>query len=112
MTEISARGLTTTPTSYAPTPALTLVEELDGVLLCTGVEDITHDVRSFTFAIPGGVGLAFDPGQYLTLNLPVDGAYVERCYTISSPPTRPHDHGEAGAGRAGVELAARPPGGR
>ncbi|WP_018156477.1 hybrid-cluster NAD(P)-dependent oxidoreductase [Demetria terragena] len=69
------------------TPAL--VHEVDGVLLCTAIDDITHDVRSFTFAIPGGSGLDFDPGQYLTLNLPVDGAYAERCYTISSTPTRP-----------------------
>lgn len=64
------------------------VEEVDGALLCTRIEDVTHDVRSFTFALPGGRRLHFDPGQYLTLRLPVDGTYVERCYTISSPPTR------------------------
>lgn len=75
----------------ATRPAPTLVDELDGVLLCTAIEDVTHDVRSFTFAIPGGVGLGFEPGQYVTLNLPVEGAYVERCYTISSAPTRPEE---------------------
>ena len=86
MTEIISGSPTT-----AAAPAPTIVDELDGVLLCTRIEDVTHDVRSFTFAIPGGVGLQFDPGQYLTLNLPVQGAYVERCYTIASPPTRPDE---------------------
>ena len=33
---------------------------------------------------------AFRPGQYLTLTVEVDGVPVERCYTISSPPSRPH----------------------
>lgn len=88
MTEI----LNTTNSVAAPhlAPA-TLVDEIDGVLLCTRIEDVTQDVRTFTFAIPGGVGLAFEPGQYLTFRLPVEGAYVERCYTISSPPTRPDE---------------------
>ena len=33
---------------------------------------------------------AFAPGQYLTIAVDVDGHLVERCYTIASPPTRPH----------------------
>ncbi|MCL8025974.1 2Fe-2S iron-sulfur cluster-binding protein [Nocardioides bruguierae] len=33
---------------------------------------------------------SFVPGQFLTLVVDVGGAVVERCYTIASPPTRPH----------------------
>ena len=28
--------------------------------------------------------------QFITLQLEIDGQHVSRCYTISSPPTRPH----------------------
>lgn len=65
------------------------VEEFDGLLTCTAVHDITHDVRSFTFALPGGAGLLFRPGQYLTLSLDLDEEPAERCYTIASSPALP-----------------------
>ena len=39
---------------------------------------------------PVGGLLAFRPGQYVTLTAGIGGESVERCYTISSPPTRPH----------------------
>lgn len=56
------------------------------VLTCVAVTDVTHDVRSFTFELPGGAPLAFEPGQYLTLTVDVDGRPTQRCYTISSSP--------------------------
>ncbi|MGJ9422737.1 FAD-binding oxidoreductase [Aeromicrobium sp. CF3.5] len=51
---------------------------------------VTHDVVTFVLepTIPGT--LSFLPGQFVTLVVDVDGSSVERCYTISSPPTRPH----------------------
>src|SRR5699024_10102077 len=68
--------------------------ELDEQLVCTEIIDVTHDVKSFVLATTddmgaGEVGLAFDPGQYLTVTVTVDGEEVQRCYTIASPPTRP-----------------------
>ncbi len=60
------------------------------VLVCRQVLDITHDVKSFHFVPEQGGTFAFDPGQFVTLELEIDGAKVNRCYTISSPPTRPH----------------------
>jgi glycine betaine monooxygenase B len=60
------------------------------VLVCRKVLDITHDVKSFLFAAPEGRVFRFDPGQFVTLQLDIDGRHVSRCYTISSPPTRPH----------------------
>jgi glycine betaine catabolism B len=74
----------------APAQAGThFLDELDGYLTCTEIVDITHDVKSFAFELPGPGLLRFQPGQYLTFRLLVDGERVERCYTISSPPTRP-----------------------
>ena len=65
-------------------------EEDLGELVCLGVRDITHDVKTFWFESAGGHVFHFDPGQFVTLHLDVDGQRIERAYTISSPPTRPH----------------------
>lgn len=61
------------------------------VLVCTGFEDVTHDMRTFAFepAGPGSGPGTHDPGQYLTFTFDVGGREAVRCYTISSPPTRP-----------------------
>lgn len=59
-------------------------------LVCRKVLDITHNVKSFLFEAPEGRVFRFDPGQFITLQLEIDGRHVSRCYTISSPPTRPH----------------------
>lgn len=59
-------------------------------LICCSVTDETHDVKTFAFRTPKGHLFHFSPGQFLTLELDIDGAQINRCYTISSPPTRPH----------------------
>lgn len=65
------------------------VDELDGYLTCTEIVDVTHDVKSFSFELPGPASLHFLPGQFLTFRFLINGERVERCYTISSAPTRP-----------------------
>lgn len=60
------------------------------VLVCTAATDVTHDVKNFVFEAEGEQVFDFEPGQFLTLMLDIDGYPVNRCYTISSPPTRPH----------------------
>jgi glycine betaine catabolism B len=60
------------------------------VLVCTAVSDVTHDVKNFVFEPLGDRTFRFEAGQFLTLLLEIDGRPVNRCYTISSPPTRPH----------------------
>lgn len=61
----------------------------DDVLVCCQVRQETHDVKSFLFR-PRRPGLArFLPGQFITLELQIGGETINRCYTISSPPTRP-----------------------
>ncbi|WP_051897609.1 hybrid-cluster NAD(P)-dependent oxidoreductase [Sciscionella sediminilitoris] len=86
-------------TRYTPEPV-----ELR--LRCTEIRPVTHDVRTFVFE--PDTALAFRPGQYLMLRLPVG----PRCYTIASPPTRPetleitvkHHPGGAGSGYLHEEL--------
>ena len=59
-------------------------------LVCRTVLDITHDVRSFLFEALDDKVFHFEPGQFITLQLEIDGQPISRCYTVSSPPTRPH----------------------
>lgn len=86
MTELLTRAAETTNPSAG---AARWFDEIDGSLECSGIVDVTHDVKSFAFQLPAGGLLRFRPGQYLTFVFDIDGAEIERCYTISSPPTRP-----------------------
>ncbi|MGP3989305.1 2Fe-2S iron-sulfur cluster-binding protein [Streptomyces sp. 3N207] len=61
----------------------------DGLLVCKQVHDVTGDVRTFVLEPTEPRLFRHDPGQFLTLVLDIEGRPVERCYTISSPPTRP-----------------------
>ncbi|GAA2006491.1 hybrid-cluster NAD(P)-dependent oxidoreductase [Brevibacterium samyangense] len=84
---------------HAPTPASPLPEG-PGVpcwdstdtqtLRVRTVTDVTADVKTFVFEPPDGQYFSFEAGQFITLDLEIDGARIERSYTISSPPTRPH----------------------
>lgn len=49
----------------------------------------THDVMTFSFRTPTNNWFSFAPGQFITLELPIDGETVYRTYTISSSPSRP-----------------------
>lgn len=52
------------------------------------VVDETHDTKSLVFEVPPALASAFayQPGQFLTLRLPIDGRHVPRCYSMSSAP--------------------------
>lgn len=63
---------------------------VDQELTCVDVVAVTHDVRSFVLEAPRAAGFGFRPGQYVTVGVEVaPGRLLERCYTISSSPTRP-----------------------
>lgn len=89
---LAAPPLRVVPDLVAPLGEGVLPDEepLDQELVVRRRVQVTADVVSLVLepTLPGGV--AFRPGQYLTLVVEVDGVPVERCYTISSPPTRPH----------------------
>jgi glycine betaine catabolism B len=57
---------------------------------CVGIIDETHDAKTFRFAANPPVLFDYKPGQFVTLTLNIDGQLVERSYTISSTPSRPH----------------------
>jgi ferredoxin-NADP reductase/DMSO/TMAO reductase YedYZ heme-binding membrane subunit len=61
-----------------------------GELAIVRIFDETPDVRTFRLATVEGTSLPFShsAGQYLTVALTIDGARVNRSYTIASPPTR------------------------
>ena len=63
--------------------------ERDEELVCVAVRPETHDVRSFVFAAPEPRSFVFAAGQFLTFSFAIEGREVARCYTVSSPPTRP-----------------------
>ncbi len=52
----------------------------------------THDVKTFRLMLPDGSRLPFEhvSGQYMNLQLVIDGKRVNRSYTIASSPTRSH----------------------
>jgi len=62
------------------------VHDLDEELVCRAVLAVTRDVATFVLAPVSPRLFSFQPGQYVTVSTPAGS----RCYTISSPPTRPH----------------------
>lgn len=76
-------------TEVQESPRLWWDPETDDQLRCVAVHQETHDVRSFTFVSPAGKQFRFGAGQYFLFDFPVGDAVESRCYSISSPPTRP-----------------------
>jgi ferredoxin-NADP reductase len=48
-----------------------------------------QNTMTFAFRAEGGSYFTFAPGQFITLELPVNGKNIYRTYTISSSPSRP-----------------------
>ena len=65
----------------------------DGEMLeCVSVIPEMPNTASFSFRAPSGALFSYDPGQFLTLEIPAPdqpGGVVHRTYTISSSPSRP-----------------------
>lgn len=53
-------------------------------LAVLAVVDETPEIRTFRLARPAG--FTFQPGQFITVRLEIDGRDVTRCYSISSSP--------------------------
>jgi ferredoxin-NADP reductase len=58
-------------------------------LECVSVLPEIPNTSTFTFQAPSGALFDYQPGQFLTLELPVSGGPLYRTYTISSSPSRP-----------------------
>jgi ferredoxin-NADP reductase len=57
---------------------------------CIQVIEENHDIKTFRFVADPPKLFRYYPGQFATLELPIDGNIVRRSYTISSTPSRPH----------------------
>lgn len=62
---------------------------IDDTLICRAVRQETHDVKTFILAAPDARLFRYAPGQFITLELEIGGQTINRCYTLSSTPTRP-----------------------
>ena len=61
----------------------------DETLRCVHIRQETHDVKTFVLAADGSPSFRYLPGQFITLELDIAGRKINRCYTLSSTPTRP-----------------------
>lgn len=59
------------------------------VLECMHVIPETGDTWTFSFRAPSGRWFDYEPGQFITLDLPVPGGNIQRTFTLSSSPSRP-----------------------
>ncbi|KSV64558.1 ferredoxin [Sinorhizobium sp. Sb3] len=59
-------------------------------LLCVSVTPETHDVKTYEFVGEPGTLFHYQPGQAITIEVPVQGKILRRTYTISSSPSRPY----------------------
>jgi ferredoxin-NADP reductase len=59
-------------------------------LRCIQVVDETPDVKTFRFVAEPPKLFRYNPGQFMTLEVPIEGGVVRRSYTISATPSRPH----------------------
>ncbi|MCW5231842.1 FAD-binding oxidoreductase [Verminephrobacter eiseniae] len=73
-------------TAPAPPPWST---EQDHRLRCVHIRQETHDVKTFVLAPRAPRSFRYLPGQFITLELDIAGRRINRCYTLSSTPTRP-----------------------
>ncbi|MGB3256526.1 MAG: hybrid-cluster NAD(P)-dependent oxidoreductase [Ornithinimicrobium sp.] len=64
--------------------------DFEMILRCKAVVPITHDVSTFVLEPTTPRSFTFAPGQYVVVTVTIDGERHQRCYTLSSPPTRPH----------------------
>lgn len=59
------------------------------VLECISVVDEAPQVKTFTFRSDNQTWFRYQPGQFITLEVPVPGGPLMRTYTLSSSPSRP-----------------------
>jgi len=61
----------------------------DDALVVRRIRQETADVKTFVLAPEAPTRFAYEPGQFATFEFEIDGARINRCYTLSSSPTRP-----------------------
>ena len=87
---VTAGGAAAAPAASGSAPAATDKKPSPMEVVCTNVAPETVDVKTFTFVGDPETTFDYKPGQFVTLNLNIDGKAIKRSYSISSTPSRPH----------------------
>lgn len=78
----------------------------DLIVRCVGVVEEATDIKTFSFVAEPSVLFTYNPGQFVTLELDINGEPVLGSYFISSTPSRPHSL-EITVKRVGLATDAR-----
>ena len=70
--------------------AISMWSEGVTTLRVADIVEETHDVKTFRFVGEAPMLFSYKPGQFATFILPIDGKTVQRSYSMSSSPSRPH----------------------
>jgi ferredoxin-NADP reductase len=62
----------------------------DLTVRCLQIINETQDVKTFRFVADPPILFTYKPGQFVTLDLEINGEQVLRSYSISSTPSKPH----------------------
>ncbi|MEA5511221.1 FAD-binding oxidoreductase [Crocosphaera sp. UHCC 0190] len=90
---ISKQSLTPANSSLEQTPILEGMKwwtKGELTVRCINIIEDTEDVKTFRFMADSPTLFNYKPGQFVTLNLNINGQIVKRSYSISSTPSRPH----------------------
>jgi|GEM_PF-61377 len=83
-------ALVAVPAAAEPAPARPRAQAKRMPVRCVQVIDETADVKTFRFMALAEGRLEYQPGQFVTLEIPLGDEIVRRSYTIASSPTRPN----------------------
>ncbi len=78
------------PVAYVEPTQFDRWQEGDLTVRCIRIIEETADAKTFRFVAEPPVLFSYKPGQFVTLDLEIDGQQISRSYSISSTPSRPH----------------------
>ena len=78
------------PVAYVDPSEFDRWQEGDLTVRCIQIIEETNDAKTFRFVAEPPVLFSYKPGQFVTLDLEIDGQQISRSYSISSTPSRPH----------------------
>jgi glycine betaine catabolism B len=78
------------PVAYIEPSKFDRWEQGDLTVKCMQIIDETADAKTFRFIAEQPILFSYKPGQFVTLDLEINGKQISRSYSISSTPSRPH----------------------
>jgi glycine betaine catabolism B len=78
------------PAAYIEPSKFNRWEQGELTVKCIQIIDETAEAKTFRFVAEPPVLFSYQPGQFVTLDLEIDGKQISRSYSISSAPSRPH----------------------